>query len=35
MISADGFLMPTKKGQTAPDLRYFQQRSGTIRNHPT
>jgi hypothetical protein len=23
MISADGFLMPTKKGQTAPDLRYF------------
>ena len=23
MISADGFLMPTKKGQAAPDLRYF------------
>jgi hypothetical protein len=23
MISADGFLMPTKKGQPAPDLRYF------------
>ncbi|HLH94257.1 MAG TPA: hypothetical protein VKW08_03995 [Xanthobacteraceae bacterium] len=25
MLSADGFLMPTKKGQGAPDLRYFQQ----------
>src|SRR5439155_26107698 len=23
MVSADGFLMPTKKGQRAPDLRYF------------
>ena len=23
MISGDGFLMPTKKGQKAPDLRYF------------
>jgi hypothetical protein len=23
MISADGFLMPTKKGQAAPDPRYF------------
>jgi hypothetical protein len=23
MISADGFLMPTKKGQATPDLRYF------------
>jgi hypothetical protein len=23
MLSADGFLMPTKKGQAAPDLRYF------------
>jgi len=23
MISADGFLMPTKKGQAAPDVRYF------------
>jgi hypothetical protein len=23
MISADGFLMPTKQGQQAPDLRYF------------
>jgi len=22
-LSADGFLMPTKKGQAAPDLRYF------------
>ena len=25
MISADGLLMPTKKGQAAPDLRYFKQ----------
>jgi len=23
MLSADGFLMPTKKDQPAPDLRYF------------
>ena len=23
MISSDGFLMPTKKGQPAPDLKYF------------
>jgi hypothetical protein len=23
MLSADGFLMPTKKGQAPPDLRYF------------
>jgi len=23
MVSADGFLMPTKKGQKPPDLRYF------------
>jgi len=23
MISADGYLMPTKRGQSAPDLRYF------------
>jgi hypothetical protein len=23
MLSADGFMMPTKKGQAAPDLRYF------------
>jgi hypothetical protein len=23
MISGDGFLMPTKRGQAAPDLRYF------------
>src|SRR5262249_23662661 len=23
MISSDGFLMPTAKGQKAPDLRYF------------
>ena len=24
MISADGFLMPTKKDQPPPDLRYFE-----------
>ncbi|MEA2938188.1 MAG: hypothetical protein QOC56_1692 [Alphaproteobacteria bacterium] len=24
MFSADGYLMPTKKGQASPDLRYFQ-----------
>ena len=24
-LSADGFLMPTKKDQAPPDLRYFQQ----------
>jgi hypothetical protein len=24
LLSADGFLMPTKKGQPPPDLRYFQ-----------
>jgi hypothetical protein len=23
MISADGYLMPTKRGQAAPDIRYF------------
>jgi hypothetical protein len=23
MVSWDGHLMPTKKGQKAPDLRYF------------
>ena len=23
VVSADGFLMPTKKGQKPPDLRYF------------
>jgi hypothetical protein len=23
MVSADGFLMPTAKGQKAPDLKYF------------
>ena len=22
-VSSDGYLMPTKKGQKAPDLRYF------------
>jgi hypothetical protein len=22
-LSADGFLMPSRKGQAAPDLRYF------------
>ena len=25
MLSADGYLMPTKKEQAAPDLRYFKQ----------
>jgi len=25
MLSADGYLMPTKKGQQPPDLRYFRQ----------
>ena len=25
-LSADGMLMPTKKGQAPPDLRYFQRR---------
>ena len=25
MVSADGFLMPVRKGQPAPDLRYFQE----------
>ena len=24
-LSADGYLMPTKKGQAPPDLRYFKQ----------
>src|SRR5436305_1460210 len=24
-LSADGYLMPTRKGQEPPDLRYFQQ----------
>jgi hypothetical protein len=23
MISGDGLLMPTRKGQAAPDLKYF------------
>jgi hypothetical protein len=23
MMSADGYLMPTKSGQVPPDLRYF------------
>jgi hypothetical protein len=23
MISADGYLMPSKKGQAAPDMKYF------------
>jgi hypothetical protein len=23
MLSGDGFLMPTRKGQSPPDLRYF------------
>ena len=25
MLSADGFLMPTRKGQSPPDLKYFEQ----------
>jgi hypothetical protein len=25
MLSADGYLMPTKKDQPAPDLRFFKQ----------
>jgi hypothetical protein len=25
MMSADGYLMPAKKGQAPPDLRYFNQ----------
>jgi hypothetical protein len=25
MLSADGYLMPAKKGQQPPDLRYFDQ----------
>jgi hypothetical protein len=25
MVSADGFLMPVKKGQAPPDLKYFNQ----------
>jgi hypothetical protein len=24
-ISGDGFLMPTRKGQRAPDLKFFEQ----------
>jgi len=26
MISADGYLMPVKKDQPPPDLRYFKQK---------
>ena len=29
MVSADGYLMPTKRGQRAPDLRYFEVSNGT------
>ena len=29
MISADGYLMPTKREQPAPDLRYFDRRSSS------
>jgi hypothetical protein len=28
MISSDGFLMPTKRDQTLPDLRYFSRPPG-------
>ena len=31
MISADGLLMPTKRGQPAPDLRYFDRQGRTAR----
>jgi len=31
MISGDGYLMPTKRGQPAPDLRYFERPSSTGR----
>jgi len=31
MVSADGYLMPTKRGQKAPDLRYFGSRTGPAR----
>ena len=27
MLSADGYLMPAKKGQQPPDLRYFEQQA--------
>jgi hypothetical protein len=26
-LSADGYLMPSRKGQRPPDLRYFQEQS--------
>jgi hypothetical protein len=29
MLSADGYLMPAKKGQQPPDLRYFDQQEAT------
>jgi hypothetical protein len=29
MRSADGLLMPAKKGQRPPDLRYFKVQDGT------
>jgi hypothetical protein len=31
MVSADGYLMPTKRGQRAPDLRYFEPRTAPAR----
>ena len=31
MISGDGYLMPTKRGQPAPDLRYFERPTSTGR----
>jgi hypothetical protein len=34
MLSADGFLMPAKKGQAPPDLRYFRRSDGDfLRRH--
>ena len=28
-LSADGYLMPARKGQAPPDLRYFKQTQGS------
>jgi hypothetical protein len=29
MVSGDGYLMPTKRGQPTPDLRYFEKRGAS------
>ena len=34
MLSADGFLMPTKAGQPGPDLRYFKGRGKAAATSP-